>query len=758
MEDDVSTCSICVDSFDNKQRKEVRCVNCRRSCCTACILQFFDTNPAEYTPQCFHCKHLFPKETIFDFKIIKERMFKGMVMQIKEVEDTRIQSIKDRKRKQDAGYARAKEILILIHEKIRSFPYQIPSEWKPAARFILSTIAAYDVQRDDHRLELLHMLDHIRSQAEEEGEEHQEEEDLFDCSDPSISNYIQEIRAMIQSYYSIFQALHTLPEDEHTPSTKRSKISIQFPCKMADCEGIVDADTSWICSVEDSHVHCSECQEIKEGGHACHEETVMSIRQILRNSKPCPKCHIRISKIEGCDQMYCTVCYTPFSYSTGMIEYGRIHNPHYFQLLRTLSKQELEQRGIILPPEQSPDQQNGGRACLRDDILIPKLSRNLSMMYRKINHYRNPLYNMCLQRDYNDHTFIRERHQVAEGTLSGHHFQQKIYKFVVHHYKMKFFRDLWEATVLMIESLLYENVQMVESPSLDSLETIVTNLLTDVNGQFVDLMRKMKTSAMINPYIEILHFNESILYDQPHRKRPTSMKINEEQMGHVRQFISLLDGSYQPTAEEINHESDGIGWKMKIIRQRGLYCLSYLSNQRGRMTREDLHLDEPRKRIHFNPFINFREIMYHIPEICRKRQNPRLFLFTDEQVDFILSHVSTPEDYKTYGFRKEEMPFANRFLVIDQEKVKQFLSVDHLVPYKSDNICRLLSKHTYRFSKESKDLFGVGTLSLKGKINREYGWCQPKVRFPRVVLYCSERNRIRFEKDFSNLLMVVKGT
>jgi hypothetical protein len=55
---------------------------------------------------------------------------------------------------------------------------------------------------------------------------------------------------------------------------------------------------------------------------------------IRKDTKPCPSCGEMISKIDGCDQMFCTTCHNPFSWNSGRsIKTGIIHNPHYFQWL-----------------------------------------------------------------------------------------------------------------------------------------------------------------------------------------------------------------------------------------------------------------------------------------------------------------------------------------------------------------------------------------------------------------------------------------
>lgn len=38
--------------------------------------------------------------------------------------------------------------------------------------------------------------------------------------------------------------------------------------------------------------------------------------------------------VRNCDQMYCTQCHTAFSWRTGRVETGTIHNPHYYDFMR----------------------------------------------------------------------------------------------------------------------------------------------------------------------------------------------------------------------------------------------------------------------------------------------------------------------------------------------------------------------------------------------------------------------------------------
>jgi hypothetical protein len=104
-------------------------------------------------------------------------------------------------------------------------------------------------------------------------------------------------------------------------------------CPSSNCRGFLSA--SYVCGTCNKTT-CFECLEIKEDIHLCKPEMIETAKAIRRDTKACPKCGIRIFKIDGCDQMWCTNigCNTAFSWNTGRIVTGRIHNPHYYQWLQ----------------------------------------------------------------------------------------------------------------------------------------------------------------------------------------------------------------------------------------------------------------------------------------------------------------------------------------------------------------------------------------------------------------------------------------
>ena len=108
-------------------------------------------------------------------------------------------------------------------------------------------------------------------------------------------------------------------------------------CVVEGCRGFLSS--SYKCGLCSTFV-CKDCMLVKseknDDNHVCLKEDIESVTLIRKETHPCPKCGIRISKIDGCDLMWCTTegCETAFSWNTGKISSGTVHNPHYFEWLR----------------------------------------------------------------------------------------------------------------------------------------------------------------------------------------------------------------------------------------------------------------------------------------------------------------------------------------------------------------------------------------------------------------------------------------
>jgi hypothetical protein len=106
-------------------------------------------------------------------------------------------------------------------------------------------------------------------------------------------------------------------------------------------------------------LNCVSCETVVNGDletHQCTKSDLDTLAEIKKESKRCPKCSIWISKIEGCNDMFCTECRTPFNYRTGeIIKRKGFHNPHYIEHLNRGGQQipdDIDQDGedIVVQP------------------------------------------------------------------------------------------------------------------------------------------------------------------------------------------------------------------------------------------------------------------------------------------------------------------------------------------------------------------------------------------------------------------------
>jgi hypothetical protein len=153
----------------------------------------------------------------------------------------------------------------------------------------------------------------------------------------NINNQIKEVRQVLDELqtqlYASHRQMNVIKTGKEDTTVERRKFIM--PCPNSDCRGYLSSQ--YKCELCQLHT-CVDCHEIighnKDDPHTCKEENVQSAELIKKETKPCPTCGTRISKISGCDQMWCPTCHKAFSWRTGLVDNGVIHNPHFYQYQR----------------------------------------------------------------------------------------------------------------------------------------------------------------------------------------------------------------------------------------------------------------------------------------------------------------------------------------------------------------------------------------------------------------------------------------
>jgi len=165
----------------------------------------------------------------------------------------------------------------------------------------------------------------------------------------------------------------------------KKKSGFTRACPVDECRGFLSTGLKCgICST----FGCANCHLAKAGrndpDHKCDPDLVATVKLLASDTKPCPACTTPIYKINGCDQMYCTLCHTPFSWISGLIERGIIHNPHFYAFQR-------EQNGGIAPRNNGDIPCGGGLPNYQDVVhslnqVVSKFSfGNVHMLVGHIN-------------------------------------------------------------------------------------------------------------------------------------------------------------------------------------------------------------------------------------------------------------------------------------------------------------------------------------------------------------------------------------
>jgi len=220
--------------------------------------------------------------------------------------------------------------------------------------------------------------------------------------------------------YSINQCYFRLRNVENGSEQQSSKSNLFIrKCPVNDCRGFLNG--KFICGTCES-VICKDCNEpvtdpnvhvtssnvhVNDPNvHVCNPEHVKTMELLRRDTKPCPSCGCMITKIPGgCDQMFCMECHKAFSWSNGTIERGVIHNPHYYEFVRS------QNNGVI--PRNPGDQLCGGLPgiynlidLLKSYLVQRTVINNFTNLHRTIVHIQHAEIRNVI----NDNTHLRVKY------------------------------------------------------------------------------------------------------------------------------------------------------------------------------------------------------------------------------------------------------------------------------------------------------------------------------------------------------------
>jgi hypothetical protein len=116
-------------------------------------------------------------------------------------------------------------------------------------------------------------------------------------------------------------------------TTLQERREFFLACPSHGCRGKLS--TAYKCGLCDQFF-CPDCHKEKEAGHTCRQDDLDTVRLLRDNTRPCPQCHMGIYKTEGCDQMWCVQCHTCFSWRSGRVLHGVVHNPHFYEYQRRM--------------------------------------------------------------------------------------------------------------------------------------------------------------------------------------------------------------------------------------------------------------------------------------------------------------------------------------------------------------------------------------------------------------------------------------
>lgn len=318
------SCTICTGNLI----KEVTCAKCNGKSCRPCFQSYLLNSTL--MPTCMHCR-----EPLSDDFLVDNTSTSWSHSKYKQYKEQLLYDIERARLPETQPFAEAYAIAKAIME--------------PVAKEITELQVVYSTNK-----RIVRAIDYLRYnrdndgaflEAQVPGYKTKNERDLSrtrqECSRLRSKARLRltELHAVERIYLPIVLTFGRTVDQAAPVRVRRVLVKA---CPKDGCSAFLNEE--FTCSLCQTAV-CKKCHEIlptasssssagAEEAHMCNEDTVASIKAVQAEARPCPSCTTLISKIDGCDQMWCTQCKTSFSWRTGLVETGVTHNPHYYEWMR----------------------------------------------------------------------------------------------------------------------------------------------------------------------------------------------------------------------------------------------------------------------------------------------------------------------------------------------------------------------------------------------------------------------------------------
>lgn len=330
-------CVICTNRYNIKKRKVITCKLCGEACCKYCIEEYLFRSFTDV--HCMFCKKL------WDYRFIYENLDKSFLRKLKREQSKLLLDTEKSLLPETQKYIEYEKMVCAMEEEINTshmettklsdsiakIESEIPLKCCPnvvcSAKYVFHK-DKYCYKCKQNICILCRSIYHDRHHVCDEGRR------------AKVALYLESIKRKIDMFhktetmkYKVYKWRTSYTIDKEVVPYEHRVICV---CPKNNCKGYITskAHRCNLCNI----CICKRCYGEFSEGHECNADNIKTVEMIKTTTKPCPKCASLIHKIDGCDQMWCTNCNTAFGWTTGKIDKGAVHNPHYFEWFNSMDR------------------------------------------------------------------------------------------------------------------------------------------------------------------------------------------------------------------------------------------------------------------------------------------------------------------------------------------------------------------------------------------------------------------------------------